>query len=173
MALRIAVEISGVRQLNRALGVVASAVKDLRPVWEDIYEDFLRRERTLFARQGNVGSPSREVGATSGVWGPWAPLNPEYAARKRAMGYGSRILVRTGRLRDSLTQRGHVDAVFSASPKSMALGTGTPYAGYHQTGTSRMPRREPLRISEAQSRAWVRMIQLFLIESGQFERENQ
>lgn len=170
MPLAIQLEILGVKQVNRALALSAAAIKDLRPVWEDIYDDFLRRESVVFAAEGNVGSKSREMGG--GAWGPWAPLDPMYAARKRAKGFGSKILVRTGRLRDSLTTRGSADAVFEPSPLGMAVGTKTPYAGYHQTGTRHMPKREPVRISEAQARLWVRLIQKFILESGQFEREN-
>ena len=170
MPLAIQFEIAGVRQVSRALALSAAAVKDLRPVWEDIYDDFLKRERSLFTVEGAQGSPTRELGS-SGSWGPWAPLDPMYAARKRAQGFGSKILVRTGRLRDSLTSRG-ADAVFDPQPLSVAVGTGVPYAGYHQTGTRRMPKREPVRISETQARGWVRLIQKFILESGQFEREN-
>jgi len=168
---QLAIEIAGVKQVNRALAVSAAAIKDLRPVWEDLYDDFLKRERVLFVRQGNSGSPTREM-ETAGPWGAWAPLNPAYAARKRAQGFGSKILVRTGRLMDSLTQRNHPDAVFMPMPTSMSFGTRVPYSGRHQTGTTSMKRREPIRITEAQARFWVRLVHKFLIESGQFEREN-
>ena len=169
---KLTMDVAGVKQLNRGLGVIASAVKDLRPVWEDIYDDLLKRERTLFAQEGNIGSKTREMGEGAGVWGSWTPLNPVYAARKLAQGYGTKILVRTGRLKESLTQRSGADAVFEIGPKALAMGTKVPYAGYHQTGTRRMPAREPLRISEVQARHWSRLVHKFLIESGQFEREN-
>jgi len=169
MALRISLDVAGVRQVNRALLLSAAAVKDLRPVWEDLYDDFLQGEKSVFAAEGNAGSPTREMGS-SGSWGPWAPLNPDYAARKQAQGYGTKILVRTGRLKGSLTERSHADAVFQPRELGMSLGTRVPYAGYHQTGTSRMPAREPIRINEAQARRWMRLIQKFILESGQFVR---
>ena len=169
MAFRISLDIAGVKQVNRALLLSAAAVKDLRPVWEDIYDDFLTSERSVFAAEGNVGSQTREMGS-GGSWGPWEPLNVDYAARKQAKGYGSKILVRTGRLRDSLTERSHADAVFQPRALGASLGTRVPYAGYHQTGTSRMPAREPIRITEVQARRWMRLIQKFIVESGQFVR---
>ena len=174
--LRLQFQVDGINQVNRALVVASEAVKDLRPVWESVYDDFLKRERVVFAREGNYGSPTREMN-TPGPWGDWAPLNYAYAEQKKAKGFGSRILVRTGRLRDSLTQRGHADAVFVPGRMTMAMGTKVPYSGYHQHGTRRknglvlMPRREPVRISEVQARFWVRLIQKFLVSSGQFQRE--
>jgi len=185
MPFTIGLDIAGVKQVHRALMVKSEAVKDLRPVWDDIYKDFLKREKLVFQRQGNVGSRTREVtGAKKGgSWGKWEPLDKAYAARKRAAGFGSKILVRTGDLRDSLTQRGHSEAVFNPSKRWLTMGTTVPYAGYHQTGTgrsggrsgstiTRMPAREPIRISEAQARFWVRLVNKFLHESGQFERAN-
>jgi len=169
---RLTMDVAGVKQLNRGLGVMASAVKDLRPVWEDIYDDLLKRERAVFAQEGKAFSKTREMGEGAGAWGPWEPLNEDYAKRKLAQGYGSKILVRTGRLKESLTQRGGADAVFEVSLQAISMGTKVPYAGYHQTGTRRMPVREPLRISEVQARHWTRLVHKFLIESGQFEREN-
>ena len=162
-------DILGVKQVNRSLMLSADAIKDLSPVWDDIYDDFLQRSGDVFSSEGNVGSKSRELGG--GSWGPWAPLNPIYAAQKLARGFGSKILVRTGRLRDSLTSRGSADAVFQPQPLRLAVGTKTPYAGYHQVGTAKMPRREPVRITEPQARFWVRLIQKFILESGQFVRE--
>jgi len=169
MALRISLDVAGVHQINRALLLSAAAVKDLRPVWEDLYDDFLQGERSLFAAEGNVGSRTREM-ESSGAWGLWEPLNEDYAKRKQAQGYGTKILVRTGRLKESLTERSHADAVFQSRELGMSLGTKVPYAGYHQTGTSRMPAREPIRINESKARRWMRLIQQFILESGQFVR---
>lgn len=161
-------EVAGVQQVNRKLGLAAAAVQDLRPVWEDVYDDFLDRESKVFDAQGQSGSKTREMGG--GAWGEWEALNEEYAKRKAAEGYGSRILVRTGDLRSSLTSR-NADAVFRADQRSVSMGTKVPYAWYHQTGKG-VPKREPIRVSEAAARMWARMIQKFVLESGQFEREN-
>ena len=169
-------DVLGVKQVNRSLMSSADAVKDLSPVWDDIYDDFLKREGDVFSSEGNVGSKSREFGVGAGKWGPWEPLNKIYAARKLAKGFGSKILVRTGRLRDSLTSRGHGDAVFGPQLLRVAMGTRTPYAGYHQgnkdfVDTGKIPRREPVRVGEAQVRFWMRLIHKFVLESGQFVRE--
>lgn len=155
------IDVDGVPQINRALGVLAKRVKDLRPAWQEIIEDFAKSEETLFQRQGNVGGLGR-----------WAPLNPDYAARKRAQGFGSKILVRTGRLKRSLTNPHHGEFISKVRPLSLTMGTRVPYAKYHQRGTSKMPRREPIRLAETTKRRWTRIIQRYLLESGQFERKN-
>ena len=162
-------EVSGVKQVTRMLALSADACKNLRPVWDDVYDDFLDREEDVFDSEGGSGSKPREMGG--GAWGGWAPLSPSYAAQKAAEGFGNRILVRTGRLKASLTSRG-AGSVFRSDAKSMAVGTSVPYAGYHQTGTRKMPKREPIRVSEAAVRHWTRLIQKFVLESGQFQREN-
>lgn len=153
--------IEGVPQFARVLGALMRNVKNLQPVWQDIKADFLAGEKKVFRQQGRVGD-----------WGKWAPLNPVYAAYKRRKGWGTRILIRTGseRLMSSLTKESSPDFHFIGRPLGMEIGTRVPYARYHQTGTKHMPAREPVRLTNAQKRHWVKMIQLFLVESGQFER---
>jgi phage gpG-like protein len=71
----------------------------------------------------------------------WEKLTPRYAIRKRKRGL-TKILVVTGRLRRSIRQTtksasngNGIDTVFSAD---------TPYASFHQSGTSRMVQRRVL-----------------------------
>ena len=153
-------EVLGQVQVDRTLGVLAAKVKDLRPAWEDIRHDFQAREDWVFKREGAVSG-----------WDRWRPLNPVYAAWKRKHGFGSKILVKTGRLKRSLVS-GSPDTIFESKPKSMVVGTRVPYAKYHQLGTSKMPKREPIRLTEPQKRFWVQIIHKFLKVSGQFERAN-
>lgn len=79
----------------------------------------------------------------------WPPLKPATIKRK---GH-ARILVETGRLGVSLVEDGHPDAVIEIIDEpgqgGFSRGTGVEYAGFHQTGTKRMPARPPVGVTEA------------------------
>jgi phage virion morphogenesis protein len=67
---------------------------------------------------------------------PWAPLKPATLRKKKT----SAILRESGSLAASI-------ALFSVSKTSAIVGSGVEYGAYHQTGTSRMPKRSFLGIS--------------------------
>jgi phage gpG-like protein len=50
------------------------------------------------------------------------------------------------------------DSVFEKQPQEMAIGTSLPYGKYHQTGTSRMPRRAPIDFTDEQKERLVEPI---------------
>lgn len=152
-------EVTGVPQVAKVIGVMMQNVRNLQPVWKEIADDFTNRGKRLFQQQGSVQG-----------WGRWADLDENYEKWKQAHGFSTRILIRTGALERSLTNRHDRHAVFNAGPLRMEIGTSIPYAGYHQTKTRKMPKREPIRITDRQRRHWVHLITEFLIESGQFER---
>ena len=151
MALRFQIEILGEQQLDRILSRVIAGVRDLRPVWKDVADDFLEMEREQFASEGRSGS------------GGWAPLSPRYAALKAQRYPGRGILVRTGALRGSLTATGgrHIRKL---TANSLRLGTSVPYAGFHQRGTRRMLQRKVVELSEEDRRRWTRFSQRFLVK---------
>ena len=82
----------------------------------------------------------------------WAPLAPAtIAARARLIELGkifvrpaSPILVETGRLYRSFTDRFHPDHLEFISADRLEYGSFVPYAIYHEEGTSKMPAREIL-----------------------------
>jgi len=158
--LGLTMEVDGVPQIARVLGVAMDRVKNLQPVWSDLADDFVEREQMLFQREGAVPG-----------WSKWAPLSMDYINYKRRKGWSTRILVARGTLRDSLTNRHHKDFYFRAGPRRFEIGTRVPYARYHQRGVPKnnLPKREPIRVTEAQRRHWVKLIQKFLLESGQME----
>lgn len=77
----------------------------------------------------------RQAFATRG-FGSWSPLD---AATIRAKG-SSRVLVDTGTLMRDLTSTSAV----RVTDDEVTLDTDVAYAGFLQTGTSRMPARPPL-----------------------------
>ena len=74
----------------------------------------------------------------------WAELRPSTIARK---GH-DRILFETGALRDSLVSVGGPNNIAEAFPRGLVFGTSDEKALFHQDGTSRMPARPPVGLSE-------------------------
>jgi len=163
-------EVAGVQQVSRVLAISAERVTNLIPVFERIADDFYKGERRVFVTQGAVGAATEESGV--GTWEKWADLNPAYAAWKRKKGFGTKILVKTGKLKGSLTEPGADGSIKVINKLSLEIGTSVPYAGYHQRGTGKMPKREPLRVTRKQARLWVSMINKFLLDVGERERKN-
>jgi len=78
----------------------------------------------------------------------WQRLAPSTLIEKMRLGFGSKkILVRTGRLRSSVTRVNHPDNIAKfrtfKSKTTLFWGTRTPYGVYHQSGEPRtkLPRR--------------------------------
>jgi hypothetical protein len=67
---------------------------------------------------------------------PHAPLKPATIERKQKKGADLRILHETLRLRNSFEVQ--------VRRKSMTWSYGAPYAKYHVSGTSRLPKRSPI-----------------------------
>lgn len=120
---------------DRVEGAVERA-GDLRETGPEIDRAFARIESEQFASEGATGRGGR-----------WAPVTRSTEAQKR--GRGS-ILVRTGRLRESLTRSGHADHVYRVSRDELELGTSVPYAGRHQQGGKRLPQREVISLTDEQ-----------------------
>jgi len=152
--LNITLEIEGEKQLSRALGIYAKNVKDLRGVWPDLQEDFLEGERKIFKDQRTTK-------------GKWKRLSSPYREWKAKRFRGRGILIATGNLMGSLTKAKHPNHFFVASKKGMTIGSAVPYASYHQTGTSKMPKREVIRLRKEQKSRWPKLIHQFIVESGQ------
>lgn len=89
--------------------------------------------------EGNVERRFKSKTDPTGT--PWKPIGPNTAAiyekinKKPLTGT---LLERTGYMRDALTH--------NATDANVEVGFGpsAPYAGYHVTGTKKMPRRDPL-----------------------------
>lgn len=84
--------------------------------------------------------------ATAGRGNPWKPLAASTLAEKLRLGYPSDTLVRTGDLRDSLTDPARAK---ETGPGYLAWKTDVPYAGFHQEPSrpGRPPKREVIDIT--------------------------
>lgn len=156
--LNISFEVYGVKELDRALGVMAANVKDLRAVWPRIRQDFIEGQREQFETEGDASG------------GRWPALSPAYKAWKDIHYPGKPILQRTGRLFDSLTRTGDADAIYEPGLLGLTMGSKVRYGGYHMVGTDIMPPRPPIRLTSGQAHRWVQYIQEHIVNTGQTER---
>lgn len=136
-------------QLERTIDRTLDALDDASPAWEVIADSFARAERKQFRTEGGYAS------------GGWPALSPKYAAWKARHYPGQPILVRTGDLRRSLTERPFGIEVIE--PGRMRIGSDVDYGGYHQHGGGSLPRRRPVELPETLRRGWVKTIQRFIV----------
>jgi phage gpG-like protein len=139
----ITVEVKGASELQRAFNELAARARDLRPWWPAVARRFWEAERALFDDQGG---------------GKWAPLSPQYQARKLRQYPSTGILERTGDLRRSLTGPSAPGTVYDPQPESLLLGTTVRSAQFHHTGTRKMPARPPIIISESDETAMLKVL---------------
>ena len=130
----------GVDKVARNLDRVAHAADDLGDVWPEVGDLFAMRQKAIFDKGGRP---------------KWKPLSPKYILQRRREGLGGRTLVRTGLLRDSVTQArpaktGPKFAVFGPA------GRTAPHWVLHKHGTKRMPKRDPLPNFTKKERGQVR-----------------
>ena len=109
-----------------------------------IRDDFLDEVGESFASRG------RSTGTA------WAPLSPANAAWKNSAYPGRPLLVLTGRMKESFSASSR-DLIYNRKQKNykmLTLGTRVPYAGYHQSGTSKMPRRPLFVVKQQIANRW-------------------
>jgi phage gpG-like protein len=107
-------------ELERKLQEMERRTGDARPVFARLGEDFVQEFTQNFPAKGTrLGSQ-------------WARLSPATILQKARLGFGTDILVRTGKLRDSFK-------ILKTTKRSVEIGTKVGYAGYHQGGTRNMP----------------------------------
>lgn len=147
--------VEGEKRLRMVLQIPIDQIKDLRPAWELIRDDFAKRNRDWLDSEGR---------------GSFAPLSPKYAEWKRRHFGELPILRLTGRLRQSLTETSDGDFLYAPERLRVLLGTKVKYARYHQVGTKRMPRRPPVVVGKDAAFQWAKIIHRHLFESGQFRQ---
>lgn len=131
--INITFKIAGHQEINRRLATFGQDISDLSPAWERVGMALLADFAQNFAQEGGL----------FGRISAWAPLAPGTVRERVRLGYGGAhpILYRTGQLAQSTSQRGTPGNIFDVQPMRLTVGTATPYAQFHQQGTSRMPAR--------------------------------
>lgn len=148
--MRFTITVEGEKVIDRTLARYIDNMTDATPAFEAIGDQFAQAETAIFLQQG----PG------------WAPLSPKYAAYKARYFPGMPILIRTGKLQQSLTSRpfGHEQI----RAQSGEYGTSVNYAKYHQHGTSKMPQRRPVNVPEATRKAMAKTMQRYLTTGNVF-----
>lgn len=149
--MRLLLDVHGDHQVERTLLRAAGRTDDMSDGLSLVADHFLDSEERQFASQGGYAS------------GGWAPLAPSTLAGKRRAGQDQRILHAEGDLRASLTRRGG-DHLEEVTDSSLVFGTTDPKAKFHQFGTSTMPRRRPVELTEGDRREAVRILQRSIVE---------
>lgn len=115
-------------QFKAAISRAAGKVDDLRFAFGEIARDWFKSNTAQFSLKGS---------------GQYKPLSPEYQARKRKEVGAQPILVRSGRLRDSMSGQPNQDSIVQIGKQSLILGTKVSHGIFHQSDAPR--RKIPLR----------------------------
>lgn len=157
MVVHLRFEVDGKAALSRVLTGIADDVENWKPALEDMASDFYRTQGDVFASGG----------AAEGL-SAWPALSPAYTIWKRNNYGGRPILVLSGRLRSALTTSG-AGSIKRVTERNLELGANVPVGGHnlaalHQHGTSRMPARPVLRLTDPQKKRWVSILHTYLFE---------
>jgi phage gpG-like protein len=149
MTFRVEYQIDGIGEVTHDLLGMAARAAEPAPILHGIAEALRKTEARLFEEEGG---------------GHWPPLAGSTIAAKG----NSRILVETGALMRSLTEdgAGHVEHV---GGDELVFGTTDPKAKWHRSGTSRMPKRDPLFLREGDVKELSRAIQAWLMGAERAE----
>lgn len=117
--------ISGLEQSRAKLKRLKQNLDDFEGLWDRIADVMIRHEEELFATEGATAEPV------------WPPLAESTIAYKVAHGFPIDAMVRTERLKESLTspEAGEVsqgrDSLGMFTANVFSWGTDVEYAGYH------------------------------------------
>ena len=150
-------EIAGFDVVQVKLGRFADGIQDWRRFWREYFlPAFYRQVESNYRGEGSFV-------------GGWAALSPAYAAWKARHAPGRGLLVLTDRLRQSLTWGGDAPGpggIAVAEKDYLIVGTSVTYAQYHQTGTSRMPRRPVIFPGSQGGSTFGRLLHRFAVDEA-------
>lgn len=146
-------DVLGEQTINRAFNRVEQFITDFRNIWPAVTTEFYNIETEQFQSEG-----------ARGVTGRFAPLSSPYKKFKEIHFPGKPILEATGALRESLTSPDGLDSILRPGRDELVIGSGLPYAVFHQRGAGRLPRRPPIAMNETSKRRIQKAIQSKLVE---------
>lgn len=155
-------EVDPTKKFASALDKVSKEVGDLTVPMTLIAQSWFKTNRAIYSLKGP---------------GKYVDLSPEYKVQKRKeFGFVYPVLKATGRLEKSITQPDSPESVNRILNKNtLFLGTTTPYAGFLQEGTSRMPARPPVLLGSEQVSppevnrridAWIQILAQYAVDKS-------
>lgn len=113
--------VSGDRAVSKRFKNIAKRASDVSPAWRGVGGYLSRMVAQQFASEG------------SRLGTPWRPLKPEYRLWKMQNGYSRKILVQTGRMKQSFT--GRPMDIERYGPSDAVFGSNDMKAVWHHFGT--------------------------------------
>lgn len=156
MPLVIRFTVMGEEVLARALSRFGEGISDFRPAWDSIHLNFIQIEEQQFESEGTRG------GAL------WPPLSPTYAAWKQKYFPGRPLLQLTGTMWGQLAVG--TGLLVEKQPMLLRMVPTVPYAKYHQTGTSHMPARKPVVLTEEDKMGWMKILHNYVYDKAKEAR---
>jgi len=146
----ISFDIDGDRELSRKIHGMLGSVTDWTPVWKTIAADW---SATMARKFDTEGGHEAGTDADGNANPPWAPLSDRYARWKAKHFAGTKILQRTGSLREAATSPAVV-----TTPTSLNLTVNAAWGLYHQSSEPRtwLPRRPFASLTAKQKSRWVK-----------------
>lgn len=148
----------GQEQLSRTFDKIGQGISNLRPAFENITKDFYTTQKGVFQGEGSFeDNPS------------WAKLSPAYKAWKDKNYPGKGILELTGRLKRAATSKDAMGSIYKLNNLALTMGVDIQVGGWnlaalHQFGTSRMPAREVIRLTNMEKNRWVRIFRDYIFK---------
>jgi len=138
----------------KILSKLDGRVKNLKPVFRMVAENFRELERITFEKRGIR---------------TWKPLSKKYKKWKKKNYPGKPKMVLKGDLKRSLTQKGgkHIERI---KRQSLEMGTSDKKGQWHQLGKGRLPVRKVINPRVKDRKEWINMIRSFIIEKLGFTR---
>lgn len=127
--------IDGDRRVRQLLSEMADRTQGVEAAWPKVGDVIADAMTQQFQTEG---------AHLNGV--QWAPLSPDYLAWKIRKGFRPERLRQTDKMRDSLTSRPMAVEVYG--PMRATFGTDDQKAAFHQNGTSMMPRRQIITVTD-------------------------
>lgn len=146
----------GFEYLEQDIMASANRARFLEPALYEIADDMMDKTKIQFSSQGRRGG------------GSWAMDSREWEDRKNNMGLDPLILVATGRLRGSVTEKGHPDQLLEVDHNTLRFGSTVDYADTHQRGgrgkNFAIPARPFIQFVPGDTARWSQIISTHIVD---------
>jgi phage gpG-like protein len=150
MPLEFTLEVLGETQIDRTFLRMRDNARTTEVLWKEMLKTLRLIEQVQFLTEGSHGS---------GGWPELAESTLKAKARKNQQPWIERA---TETLFNSLTGETS-DSLAETSSDWLRYGTSVPYATFQQTGTSRMPQRRLVQLTEIERKELTKMVQRFIM----------